>query len=200
MTTIAIETAVENGDLGEIARTLRSVSFFYLLPAMGLLLLAPFVMMGGRLRRRFESAEWSFALTSFVVFGIGAVFWGLVVFGNTIDRTLLHICSYLLPILGMAGAVAGLRAVLPRFAVYYVGIASLLSLGLYAPVLDPPPGGYYLPVAIVIAGASLVGFVAVALLGDRRHKTPTSQQFPSDSDEDARAAQRGSAAANPVEI
>ncbi len=172
MTTIAVETAVENGDLGEIARTLRLVSFFYLLPAMGLLLLAPFVMTGGRLRRRFESAEWSFALTSFVVFGIGAVFWGLVVFGNGIDRTLLHICSYLLPILGIAGAVAGLRAVLPRFALYYVGVASMFSLALYVPSLDPPAGSSYSAVGAVATALALAGFVAVALLSDRDRAEP----------------------------
>ena len=38
------------------------------------------------------------------VFAIGAVLWGLLVFGNGIDRTLLHIGSYLLPILGICGA------------------------------------------------------------------------------------------------
>src|SRR6185312_11321700 len=172
MTTIAIETAVENGDLGEIARTLRLVSFFYLLPAMGLMLLAPLVMAGGRFRRRFESAEWGFALTSFVVFAIGAVFWGLVVFGNGIDRTLLHICSYLLPILGIAGAVAGLRAVLPRFALFYVGIASALSLALYVPSLDPPAGSSFSAVGAIAAALALAGFVAVALLSERDRAEP----------------------------
>jgi hypothetical protein len=172
MTTIAIETAVENGDLSEIARTLRVVSFFYLLPAIGLMLLAPFVMAAGRLRRRRESREWSFALTSFVVFGVGAVFWGLVVFGNGVDRTLLHICSYLLPILGIVGAIAGLRAVLPRFALGYVSVASALSLALYAPSLDPPAGTSYSAVGVIAAALALAGFVAVALLSERDRAEP----------------------------
>jgi hypothetical protein len=172
MTTVAIETALDNGNLGEIVRSLRLVSFFYLLPAMGLMLLAPFAMAVGRSRGRRNPAEWGFALTSFVVFAIGAVFWGLVVFGNGIDRTLLHICSYLLPILGIAAAVAGLRAVLPRFAVYYVGIASLLSLALYVPSLDPPAGSSYSAVAAIVAAAVLAGFVALALLSERDREEP----------------------------
>lgn len=163
----AIRGALDNGDLGEIARTLRIVNFFYLLPSMGLLLLAPFAMAVARRRGRRNPAEWSFALTCFAIFAIGAVLWGLLVFGNDIDRTVFHIGSYLLPLLGFAGAVAGLRATFPRFAIYYVGLASLLSLALYAPSLDPPPGSYYLPVAIFMVVAALASFVAVALLGDR---------------------------------
>jgi hypothetical protein len=171
----AIRAALDSGDLGQIARNFRLVNFFYLLPSLGLLLLAPLLMAVGRRRGRRNPAEWSYALTCFAIFAIGAVLWALMVFGNGIDRTLLHIGSYLLPILGITGAVAGLRAVFPRFAIYYVGLASVLSLGLYAPALDPPPGSYYLPVAVAVVALSLAGFVAVALLSDRdRAESPAA--------------------------
>jgi hypothetical protein len=183
----AIRGALENGDLGEIARTFRVVNFFYLLPSMGLLLLAPFAMAVGRRRGRRNPAEWSFALTCFAIFAIGSIIWGLLVFGNGPDRTLLHISSYLLPLLAMAGAVAGLRATFPRFALYYVGLASLLSLALYAPSLDPPPGSVYVPFAVIIVAASLAGFVAVAL------RSPGS-------DRQAESPQLRSSATDPVEI
>jgi len=163
----AIRAAFESGSLGEIVRNFRIVNFFFLLPSLGLFLLAPFAMAVARRRGRRNPAEWSFALTCFAVFSIGAIVWGLLVFGNGPDRTLFHIGSYLLPILAIAGAIAGLRATFPRFALYYVGLASVLSLALYAPSLDPPPGSYYLPVAIVVVVAALAGYVAVALLGDR---------------------------------
>lgn len=203
MTTIAIENAISSGDLGEITRTFRLVSFFYLLPAMGLLLLAPFAMAVARIRSRRDQgarAEWSFALTSFAVFGIGAALWGLAVFGNGIDRTLLHICSYLLPILGISGAVVGLRATFPRFALYFVGLASLFSLALYAPSLDPPPGSAYSASAVAIAALALVAFCFVALRNQDGGDSFTTPSSRSSSGEDSRAPQPRSPATDPVEI
>lgn len=160
----ALHDAIASGDPSTIARAFRSVNFFNLLPSMGLLLLAPFVMAAARLRGRRNPFEWNLALNCFVVFVLGAVIWGLLVFGNANDRTLLHISSYLLPLLGIAGAIAGLRATFPRFAICYVAVASALSLALYAPALDPLPGSVYSPLAAVVAALALVAFVAVTLL------------------------------------
>lgn len=168
--------AIATRDLATIVRAFRSVNFFNLLPSMGLLLLAPFAMALARWRGRRNPAEWSLALSCFVVFAIGAVLWGLLVFGNDVDRTLLHISSYLLPLLGIAGAVVGLRATFPRFALCYVGFASLLSLALYAPSVDSPPGSVYSLAAIAIAALALAGFVAVALRGDRERDRPDEPQ------------------------
>ena len=183
-----IRAALDDGSLSVIARTARAVNFFYLLPSLGLLLLAPLLMAVGWRRRRRSPAEWTYALTCFAVFALGAVLWGLLVFGNGIDRTLLHIGSYLLPILGMSGAVAGLRAVFPRFAIYYVGFAAALSLALYAPSLDPPPGSYYLPVAIVVAALSLAAFVALALFSDRDREEPPAAAGAAPPSPDTRSA------------
>jgi MFS family permease len=155
-----LKTAIASGKLGEIVRAIRVDFFYYLLPSMGLLLLAPFAMAVGRRRGRRNPAEWAYALT------IGVVLWGLLVFGNGIDRTYIHIGTYLLPILGISGAVIGLRAAFPRFAVYYVGLSALLSLAVYAPSLDPPAGSAYSAAAIVVAALALAGFGALALAGD----------------------------------
>lgn len=169
-----IEAALDTGKLGEIARAFRAVFFYYLLPSMGLLLLAPLAM---ALRRRNRgSPEFGFALTCFVVAFLGTVAWALLVFGNTNDRTVLHIASYLIPILGMAGAVAGLRATFPRFALGYVGIASALSLALYAPVLDQLPGTEYSTTAAVFAAAALAAFAALALRGSGRAAEGTRRE------------------------
>jgi hypothetical protein len=157
-----LRNALDTGNLTEVVRALRLDAFYYLLPAMGLFLLAPLAMAALVRRGREEEAEWSFALTSFLVFAIGTVIWALLVFGNAIDRTLLHISSYLIPILGVAGAVAGLRAVLPRFAIYYVALASALSLAIYAPALDPPIGSSYSLPAALVAALALAGFCALA--------------------------------------
>jgi hypothetical protein len=195
-----LKAGFDSGDPAEIVRALRAVSFLYLLPSMGLLLLAPVAMVLARRRRREHRAEWSFALSSFAVFAIGAILWGLLVFGDLASRTVLHISSYLLPLLGMAGAVAGLRAVLPRFAIYYVGLAALLSLALYAPAVDPPPGSAYSPVAALAAVLSLAGFCFLTLRergGGESLATPLSR---SDSGEGARAPQPRAPATDPVEI
>lgn len=163
----ALEGAVGSGDAAEIVRAFRVVFFFYLLPSMGLLLAVPVAIAVARRRRSDNPAEWSFAVACFAIFAIGATVWGLLVFGNENDRTLIHIGSYLLPLLGICGAVAGLRATFPRFALYFVGINALFSLVLYAPSLDPPPGSAYSAFAAVLAGVSLVGFAAVALRDER---------------------------------
>jgi hypothetical protein len=163
----SVENALDSGNLTEMVRTLREVNFYYLLPSMGLLLLVPLAMAAGWRRRDSNPAEWDFAIRCFVVFVIGAATWGLLVFGNELDRTLLHICTYLLPLLGIAGAVVGLRAVFPRFALGFVGASSLFNLALYVPSLEPPAGSSYLVSAGILAAAALAGFGFVALRGDR---------------------------------
>jgi hypothetical protein len=159
--------AVGSGDLAEAVREVRNVFFFDLFPAFGLLLIAPLAMLAGRRRARDHPEEWSFALTCFAVVAIGALAWGLLSFGNLASRTVLHVCSYLLPLLGFAGAVAGLRAIFPRFAVYYVSIAATLMFALYVPSLDSIPGTSYSALNAVLAVACLAGFAAVVLRAGR---------------------------------
>jgi len=155
--------ALGEGHPGTAAREIRTTMFFNLLPSLGLLLIAPLVMAVARSRGRRNSLEWSFALTCFAALGAGALAWGLLAFGNYAARTSLHVGSYLLPILGLCGAVAGLRATFPRFALYFLGANAMLMLALYAPALDPLPGTAYSPPALLVAAASLAGFAAVAL-------------------------------------
>jgi hypothetical protein len=164
-----VRDVVGRGDPDEMVRTYRGISFFYLLPSLGLLLLAPFAMIAGWRRRRLEPAEWSFALTCLAIFAIGVVGWGLIAFGNLAASTVIHFGTYLLPLIGIVAAVVGMRAVFPRFALFYVGLSALLSLAVYAPSLDPPAGSSYSPLAIVLSAAALVGFVALAVgRGSRR--------------------------------
>ncbi|MDX6590151.1 MAG: hypothetical protein QOI84_1425 [Solirubrobacterales bacterium] len=175
---VGVEAALDTGKLGEIAHSLRVVAFYYLVPSMGFLLLAPVAMAIGWRRRRRRPAEWSFAIACFAVFAIGAIVWGLVVFGSAEDHAVLHICSFLIPILGMAGAVAGLRAVLPRFAVYYVAVASALSLALYVPSLDPPVGTSYSILAAIVGAAALAGFGVLAFRGAGDDGEPAAEATP----------------------
>jgi hypothetical protein len=162
-----IEDAIRTGDAEAIVRAFRAVWFFYLLPSLGLLLLAPVAMAAAWRRARHDAAEWSLALSCFVVFAIGAVSWALLMFGDPESRAIIHVGSYLLPLLGIAGAVAGLRAAYPRLALYLVGANALFTLAVYAPSFDPPAGSGYSVLAAVLVAASLAGFGAVALRGDR---------------------------------
>jgi hypothetical protein len=141
----------------------RVVLFFDLLPSLGLLLLGPIAMALAWRRGRRRPEEWSFALTCFAVFAVGAVAWGLLMFGNLAARTVIHAGTFLLPILGFCGAVAGLRAVFPRFAVYWVALSAALMLAIYAPSFNPLPGTSYSALAILVAIASLAGFTMLAL-------------------------------------
>jgi hypothetical protein len=154
---------VGDGELGDAVASVREASFFYLLPSLGLLLLGPLAMAFGRRRRGRDPRGWRFALLCFATVLAGCLFWGLLLFGNLPSRTVIHVGSLALPILAICGCVAGLRAVLPRFAVYYVAVASLLSLAIYVPDLMPLPGTGWSPSALVLAAAALAGFVLLAL-------------------------------------
>lgn len=158
-----IHAALDSGKPSDLARAVRVTNFFYLLPSLGLLLLTPLLMMVGRRRGRRNPAEWRLALYCYLALALGAVAWGLLLFGNGEDRTILHVSSYVLPLLGLVAGVVGLRATFPRFALYYVGLSAALSLALYAPVLDPLPGSSYSAVAILIFVLALAGYVVVAL-------------------------------------
>jgi hypothetical protein len=62
----------------------------------------------------------------------------------------------------MAGAVAGLRAVLPRFAIWWVLLWAAISLAIYTPAFEPLPGTSYSVLSAVLAALALAGYGAVA--------------------------------------
>lgn len=158
-----LESGFNDGGLGAIVRAVRGVLFLHLLPSLGLLLLAPIAMVLRRRSRRRNRADWDFAVIAFAVFLVGVVAWMLIVFGGNGMKTAIHHGSYLLPILGITGAVAGLRAVAPRFSLYYVGFAALLGLVVCVPAYELPSGTSYSALAALLAAVSLAGFAAVAL-------------------------------------
>jgi hypothetical protein len=158
----SLKGGLDDGSLTAIVRAIRSVSFFFLLPSLGLLLLGP-VAMALAWRRRREEPEWRFALLCFAAFGIGAVLWGLLIIGGEPARTSIHVGSYLVPLLGIAGCVAALRAALPRLAVPYLVSAGLLSLAIYVPFFEPLPETSFAAADAVLAALALVGFVVLSV-------------------------------------
>lgn len=158
----ALDAGLDSGTWADILRSLRTITFLFLLPSLGLLLLAPFAMGAAWRRGRREEPDWRFALICFAAFGIGAFAWGLLIIGGEAARTSIHVGSYLIPILGICATVAGLRASFPRFAVWVVALQALLSLVLYVPALEPPAGSNYSFAASLLAAAGLVGFGWVA--------------------------------------
>jgi hypothetical protein len=180
--------AVFEGNLENAFRNVRILNFFYLLPSFTLLLLAPVAMLLFYRRRDRAGPEWGFALTSFAMLVIGAVIWGLIVFGTPIDITVLHIFSYALPIIAMAGAIAGLYAVFPRFAFWWVGLFAVLSLIVYVPSFEPLEGSAYSPLAAVLATLGLVGYALVALGSDQLAKLRPTALRPDEKGTEPRQA------------
>lgn len=181
--------ALRSGDLEGAVREVRLILFFNFFLALGLLLVAPFVMLIARRRGRSRPDEWSFAVTCWAAVGIGCFAWGLLGFGDLQSRTVLHICSYLLPILAFAGAVAGLRATFPRFAVYYAAIAATLMFALYVPYFEPYPETGFSLGAALLAVLALAGFGAVAFAADG---PPEAAGFdPDEGDDRQREADDG---------
>jgi hypothetical protein len=158
----------EEGSLAAIVKAIRAVDFFYLLPSLGLLLLGPVAMALRWRRGPREEPEWSFALLCFAAFGIGAVVWGLLIIGGDPARTSIHVGSYLVPILGICGCVAALRATLPRPAVPYLLAVAALSLAIAVPVYRPDPGSSFSALNALLAAAALAGFGVLAARIDSR--------------------------------
>ncbi|HEV7615621.1 MAG TPA: hypothetical protein VGO36_05275 [Solirubrobacterales bacterium] len=160
------ETGVEFADEGrwaDVLRQVRTILFLYLLPSLALLLLGP-VAMALRWRRRGERPrEWDLAVKCWAAFGLGALAWALILFGGDNAPTVIHQGSYLIPALGICAAAVGLRAVLPRFAIWWLAFNAAVMLFLYTPSLQPAAGSVYSVTAATLAVVSLVGFGLLAL-------------------------------------
>lgn len=158
---------VADGDVEGAVGEIRQLFFFQLLPSLGLLLIAPFAMAFAWVRgRRPDSPEWRLSLLCWAVVLVGCLAWGLLMFGGPQSNASIHVGSLLLPILAICAAVAGLLAVLPRFALWFVGISALLTLALYVPALIPASGSAFSPLSALLAAICLAGFLAVAFRGN----------------------------------
>lgn len=151
-----------SGFLGEV----RDVYFFDLFPALGLLLIVPFIMALARSHGRLRREEWNFSLTIWATVGIGAFFWGLIMFGDLAGLAVMHAGTFAIPVLAFVACVVGLRAVFPRFAIWWTSIAAAVMLAIYVPALTPPEGTSYSALAILISVVTLAAFVFLALRGD----------------------------------
>jgi len=171
-------TALRAGDVIKSIFDVRAMSFFHVLPQLGLLLLGPFAMaVGYRWRTRYR-ADWSFAVRALAMFLLGCVCWGLLMFGSEDTRAVIHTGSLGVIVLGICGAVAGLRATFPRVAVCVVVIRILFALGLYVPSYaatpDLTPFTQYSLFRAIVAGGCLMAFALVAF-GARSIRDPRTE-------------------------
>jgi hypothetical protein len=154
-----------NGDLSRTVEDLRWVRFLALLPCIGFLLLGPLALAARALRERTvgeragpRPPEWRFALTGGLLALAAAVFWLLVMFGNSNSVAILHQGSLAVPVLAICACAAAAYAASPRFTIGLVGLNALFVLALYGPSLKPPEGTSYSAVAAVLAALALIGF------------------------------------------
>ena len=174
--------AVGSGEPSRAVRAVRRVFFYDLLPSLGLLIVAPFAMLFAYRRGRRRPTDWRLATACFLLVGIGCLFWGLLLFGSADSRTVIHQGTYAIPILALCGSAVGLRAVFPRFALYFVPVAALLTVALYVPWIGSPPGAGFSLFAAAVAAAALLGFVVVAFgapvsLGRSRRPAPANSRW-----------------------
>jgi hypothetical protein len=90
----------------------------------------------------------------------------------------MHAGTFALPVLAFVACVVGLRAVYPRFAVWWTAIAATLMFAVYVPALRPPGETSYSKLAILIVAISLAAFVLLAL------RDPTQSTASSTSAQD----------------
>jgi hypothetical protein len=161
---------LKHGSPSGALTSLRSVLFFYPLPSLGPLVFVPFLMLAAVRRRRALArlSEWSAAAWLYLTLVIGYAAWGLILFGNSVARPVNHTGSFAMPILGLTAGVLGIRALYPRFGIWFTGICAALSLAIYVPVLEPAPYTRYSPAAALIGCVCLMGFIVCALEVDPR--------------------------------
>jgi hypothetical protein len=171
--------ALRSGNVIKSIFDVRALSFFNLLPQLGLLLLGPFAMAVGYRRRTCYSADWSFAVTAVTMFLLGCLCWGLLMFGSEDTRAVIHTGSLGVIVLGICGAVAGLRATFPRLAIYVVVLRILFALVLYVPSYaatpDLTPFTQYSLFRAIAAGSCLTAFALVAF-GARSFQRPVIER------------------------
>lgn len=156
-------SAVAEGKFALAVSKAREIRYWHLLWTLGLLMLALPVIAVGRARAHWrDGADWRFARFSLLVCGIGTIAWGLLEFGNEAGRAIVITSSLALPLLAVAGIVAGLRATYPRLVKWFVGANAVTVLLLYLPVVTPAPNNHYSGFSVLIAGAALAGFVKLA--------------------------------------
>lgn len=176
--------ALAEGRFGDAASKVREIRYWHLLWTFGLLMLAAPLIALGRLRGRWRDAEdWWFARLCLAFFAVGAACWGLLMFGNPAARTVILQGSMAIPLVGIAGLVAGLRATYPRWAEWLVWANVVTVLVIYLPTLAPrptataPDNSVYLFEAIM-AAACLAGFVMVAFSWRGRLAFPAAWKSP----------------------
>jgi hypothetical protein len=165
----ALHRAVEDVRAGNWSGSLdeiRGVYFYDLFPSLGLLLIVPILMALARSRGRRRPTEWKFSLTLWAVVAIGAIFWGVLMFGDLAARTVMHAGTFAIPVMAFVSCVVGLRAVFPRFAIWWTAIAATLMFAIYVPALRPPPETSYSWLAILVVAGALAGFVFLVLRGE----------------------------------
>ncbi len=147
-------------DLPRTVEDLRWVRFLALLPCIGLLLLGPLAMAVRAVRERAgpRSPEWRFAISGGLLALAAAVFWLLVMFGNSNSVAILHQGSLAVPVLAICACVAAAYAASVRFAIGLVTVNAVFVLALYAPSIKPLEGTSYSAVAAVVAAIAVAGF------------------------------------------
>jgi hypothetical protein len=153
--------ALVHGNLRELVLYWRFVAFFFLLPSLGLLLFGLAAMLA-RLRVGVRNAaEWTLAVRCLLVTAMGAVVWGIVMFGGEED-TVIHAGSLAIPIFLTLAAAVGARSVFPRAGTCLLVVNAVLMLALSTPSIEPEPGTAYSGLNAIIAVLFFVGFCVVA--------------------------------------
>jgi hypothetical protein len=163
--------ALADGRFGDAVSKVREIRYWHLLWTFGLLMLAAPLIVLGRLRGRWsDGGDWEFARLCLIFFGVGVVSWALLMFGNDAARTVILQGSLAIPLIAIAGLVAGLRATYPRWASWLVAANAVTVLALYLPTLAARPLAsaadnsisLFAAIAVVVA---LAGFVRLAFFG-----------------------------------
>jgi hypothetical protein len=161
-------SAAAHGEFGLAISKAREIRYWHLLWTLGLLVFALPVIAFGRLRGNWQGdSDWRFAKLSLIVSALATVAWCLLMFGDEAGRAIMITASLAVPLLAIAGIVAGLRATYPRLVGWFVAANAITVLLIYLPIVTPVIDNSISAFAALLAAAALAGFVRLAFSSAR---------------------------------
>jgi hypothetical protein len=147
---------------------LRSLSFFYFTPNLGVLVAGPLVLLA-TVKRKLWSREWNAAALLWIYVIFTLVIWCLLMFipGSTI----IHQGTYAVVLLAMAGSILAFWDLASWIAMTFAGIQVVFSVVVYVMLTPDPFGGSpavslnYGMLALFLAATAAIGIQLVRLSG-----------------------------------
>jgi hypothetical protein len=157
------------------ASAIRSLQFFSFFPALGILSLGPYFLLGG-LRKEWRNPLWRAGILIWFYVGCTLVIWSSLMFNR--NAATIHQGSYVCVLLAIAGSVLAIWNVSPRMAKIFILMQCVLNFVVYVVYCKGIPAPGLLGQGIVIYPDLLLLVLSMGFLGVLLWRMGTEKQIP----------------------